>query len=92
MALPAHYRRSSAYPEEDVLRTKADERMRQPEETGSWSRRYELNLEKLASKHPAIVSEVIVDLELRDREAGLSAGERRMLDRAWALRRLLNSE
>jgi len=54
MALPARHRRSSAYPEEDVLRTKADERMRQPEETGSWSRRYKLNLEKLAIKVPEL--------------------------------------
>ena len=66
--------------------------MRRPEEAGNWSRRYKLNLEKLASEDPASVSEVIVDLELQDRETGLSAGERRMLDRAWTLRRLLRSE
>jgi CarD family transcriptional regulator len=66
--------------------------MRRPEEAGSWSRRYKPNLEKLASKDPASVSEVIVDLELRDREVGLSAGERRMLDRAWTLRQLLSGE
>jgi CarD family transcriptional regulator len=77
---------------EDVLRAKAVERMRRPEEAGNWSRRYKLNLEKLASEDPASVSEVIVDLELQDRETGLSAGERRMLDRAWTLRRLLRSE
>ena len=63
-----------------------------PEHAGNWSRRYKLNLEKLASQDPASVSEVIVDLELRDRETGLSAGERRMLDRAWTLRQLLSSE
>jgi CarD family transcriptional regulator len=68
------------------------ERMRRPEEAGNWSRRYKLNLEKLASKDPASVSEVIVDLELQDREVGLSAGERRMLDRAWTLRQLLSGE
>jgi CarD family transcriptional regulator len=62
------------------------------EDAGSWSRRYKLNLDKLASKDLASMSEVIVDLELRDRQAGLSAGERRMLDRAWNLRQMLRSE
>jgi CarD family transcriptional regulator len=66
--------------------------MRRPEEAGNWSRRYKLNLEKLASKDPASVSEVIVDLERQDREVGLSAGEQRMLDRAWTLRQLLAGE
>jgi len=56
------------------------------------SRRYKLNLQKLASKDLASVGEVIVDLELRDLETGLSAGERRMLDKAWELRQLLSSE
>jgi CarD family transcriptional regulator len=62
------------------------------EEARNWSRRYKLNLEKLASKDLESVSEVIVDLELRDLETGLSAGERRMLDKAWELRLLLSSE
>ena len=66
--------------------------MRRPEEAGNWSRGYKLNLEKLASEDPALVSEVIVDLELQDREVGLSAGERCMLDRAWTIRQLLSSE
>lgn len=61
-------------------------------DAGSWSRSYKVNLEKLATKDLASVSEVIVDLELRDRQAGLSAGERRMLDRAWNLRQMLSSE
>lgn len=66
--------------------------MHRLEEAGNWSRRYKLNLEKFASKDLACVNEVIVDLELRDREIGLSAGERRMLNRAWTLRQLLSSE
>jgi len=53
---------------------------------------YKLNLKKLASKDLASASEVIVDLELRDLERGLSAGERRMLDKARELRQLLSSE
>ncbi len=36
------------------------------------------------------VAEVVRDLELREREAGLSAGERRMLDKVRHLRRLLS--
>ena len=66
--------------------------MHRDEEARNWSRRYKLNLEKLASKDLASASEVIVDLELRDLERGLSAGERRMLDKAWELRQLLSSE
>jgi CarD family transcriptional regulator len=66
--------------------------MHRLEEAGNWSRRYKLNLEKLASKDLAGVNEVIVDLELQDRQIGLSAGERRMLNRAWTLRQLLSSE
>jgi CarD family transcriptional regulator len=66
--------------------------MHRDEEARNWSRRYKLNLEKLASKDLESVSEVIVDLELRDLETGLSAGERRMLDKAWELRLLLSSE
>jgi CarD family transcriptional regulator len=66
--------------------------MRRPQGARNWSRRYKLNLQKLASKDPALVSEIIVDLELQDREVGLSAGERRMLDRAWTMRQLLSSE
>ena len=60
--------------------------MHRDEEARNWSRRYKLNLEKLASKDLASVSEVIDDLELRDLETGLSAGDRRMLDKAWELR------
>jgi len=66
--------------------------MHQLEEAGSWSSRYKINLEKLASKDLMSVNEVIVDLELRDRGGGLSAGERRMLDRAWTLRQRLSSD
>jgi CarD family transcriptional regulator len=66
--------------------------MRRREEAASWSRRYKINLDKLASRDAARVAEVIIDLELRERKIGLSTGERRMLDRAWNLRQLLSSE
>ncbi len=64
--------------------------MRQHEEARDWSRRYKANLDGLASRDLAKVAEVVGDLELREREAGLSAGERRMLDKARHLRRLLS--
>lgn len=63
--------------------------MHRREEARNWSRRYKANLEKLANRDPASVAEVISDLELRDSQAGLSAGERRMLDRARELRKLM---
>jgi CarD family transcriptional regulator len=64
--------------------------MYQGEEARDWSLRYKANLEKLGSGDLAKVAEVVGDLELREREAGLSAGERRMLDKARHLRRLLS--
>jgi CarD family transcriptional regulator, regulator of rRNA transcription len=45
----------------------------------TWSQRYKANLEKLGSGDSASVPEVIGDLEVRDRERGLNAGEKRML-------------
>ncbi|GEM_PF-5758332 len=58
------------------------------EEAADWSRRYKANLDKLGSRDLTRVTEVIGDLELREHEAGLSAGERRTLDKARYLRRL----
>jgi CarD family transcriptional regulator len=61
--------------------------LRQPyvEEPTNWSRRYKANLEKLASGDVVKVAEVIRDLWRRDRERGLSAGEKRMLAKARAI-------
>ena len=58
--------------------------LRQPyvEEPTNWSRRYKANLEKLASGDVVKVSEVIRDLWRRERDRGLSAGEKRMLSKA----------
>lgn len=56
--------------------------MNHREEAVSWSRRYKTNLDKLASKDLAKVTEVVRDLEFRERQHGLSAGEKRMLDKA----------
>ncbi|CAN5659561.1 MAG: CarD family transcriptional regulator [Geodermatophilaceae bacterium] len=59
------------------------------EEPTNWSRRYKANLEKLASGDVNKVAEVVRDLWRRDRERGLSAGEKRMLSKA---RQILTSE
>ena len=65
--------------------------LRQPytEEPTNWSRRYKANLEKLASGNVKKVAEVVRDLWRRERDRGLSAGEKRMLAKA---RQILVSE
>lgn len=60
----------------DVLRAE------HTEEPSNWSRRYKANLEKLHSGNVIKVSEVVRDLWRRDRDKGLSAGEKRMLSKA----------
>jgi CarD family transcriptional regulator len=59
------------------------------EEPGNWSRRYKANQEKMASGSVYRVSEVVRDLWRRDQEKGVSAGEKRMLEKA---RQILVSE
>ena len=59
------------------------------EEASNWSRRYKANLEKLASGDGLKVAEVVRDLWRRDKDRGLSAGEKRMLSKA---RQILVSE
>lgn len=59
------------------------------EEPTNWSRRYKANLEKLGSGDVVKVSEVVRDLTRRDRDRGLSAGEKSMLVKA---RQILVSE
>jgi CarD family transcriptional regulator len=55
----------------------------------NWSRRFKNNLEKLHSGDPYEVAEVLRNLSIRDREKGLSAGEKRMITKA---RQILISE
>jgi CarD family transcriptional regulator len=56
----------------------------------NWSRRYKLNVEKIATGDVNKIAEVVRDLAQRDvDEHGLSAGEKRMLTRA---RNILTSE
>ncbi|KAF0834938.1 CarD family transcriptional regulator [Ornithinibacter aureus] len=59
------------------------------EEPTNWSRRFKANLEKLASGDVIKVAEVVRDLWRRDKDRGLSAGEKRMLAKA---RQILVSE
>ncbi|HHV79031.1 MAG TPA: CarD family transcriptional regulator [Firmicutes bacterium] len=55
----------------------------------NWNRRYRANLEKIKSGNIYEVAEVVRNLWLRDKEKGLSTGERKMLDSA---RQILISE
>lgn len=55
------------------------------EEPTNWSRRFKANLEKLHSGNVIKVSEVVRDLWRRDRDKGLSAGEKRMLAKARSI-------
>ena len=64
-------------------------RMPHTEEPTNWSRRYKANLEKLHSGDVMKVAEVVRDLWRRERDRGLSAGEKRMLAKA---RQILVSE
>ena len=63
------------------------------ERTGSmspnWNRRYRANLEKIKTGDIYEVAEVVRNLSLREKEKGLSTGERKMLDNA---RQILVSE
>lgn len=55
----------------------------------NWNRRYRANLEKIKSGDIYEVAEVVRNLINRDREKGLSSGERKMLENA---RQILVSE
>ena len=55
----------------------------------NWSRRYKNHVEKLKSGDIYQVAEVVRNLSIRDKDKGLSAGEKRMLNRA---RQILVSE
>ncbi len=55
----------------------------------NWSRRFKNHLEKLKSGDIYQVAEVVRNLSIRDKDKGLSTGEKRMLSRA---RQILVSE
>ncbi|AOZ73288.1 CarD family transcriptional regulator [Boudabousia tangfeifanii] len=74
----------------DGLKVVADVlRAENVDEPSNWSRRYKANIEKIATGDIVKVSEVVRDLTRRDRDRGLSAGEKRMLAKA---RHILVSE
>jgi CarD family transcriptional regulator len=58
--------------------------LRQPytEEPTNWSRRFKANGEKLSSGDVIKIAEVVRDLSRREKERGLSTGEKGMLSRA----------
>ncbi len=51
----------------------------QSEMSSNWNKRYRNNMEKVKSGDILDVAEVVRDLEIMDRERGLSTGERKML-------------
>jgi CarD family transcriptional regulator len=55
----------------------------------NWNHRYRANLEKIKSGRILEVAEVVRNLSTRDRQKGLSTGEKKMLENA---RRILISE
>ena len=55
----------------------------------NWNRRYRANMEKIKTGDIFEVAEVVRNLSARDREKGLSTGERKMLENA---RQILISE
>ncbi len=55
----------------------------------NWNRRYRANMEKMKTGDIFSVAEVVRNLGIRDREKGLSTGERRMLENA---KQILTSE
>ena len=57
--------------------------------SSNWNRRYRANLEKIKSGNVYEVAEVVRSLITRDKEKGLSSGERKMLESA---RQILISE
>jgi CarD family transcriptional regulator len=63
--------------------------VRRQEKAALWSRRYKLNVERLASGDPGQVEQAVADLERRDQDSGLTPGERRQLAWARQVRRLL---
>jgi CarD family transcriptional regulator len=71
--------------------TKVLDVLRQDESkmASNWSRRFKNNIEKLRSGDIYQVAEVVRNLSIRERQKGLSAGEKRMLTKA---RQILISE
>lgn len=75
--------------EDDVQRVFEVLRSKRTKMSANWNRRYRSNLEKIRSGDIFEVAEVVRNLSIREREKGLSTGEKKMLDNA---RQILVSE
>jgi CarD family transcriptional regulator len=75
--------------EEQVLAVLEVLRAENTKMSTNWNRRYRANLEKIRSGSIFEVAEVVRNLVHRDKEKGLSTGERKMLDNS---RQILISE
>ena len=75
--------------DEEVEEVFAVPRKKEARMPTNWSRRYKNHSEKLRSGDIYQVAEVVRNLSIRDKDKGLSAGEKRMLGRA---RQILVSE
>lgn len=64
---------------QEVLDVLQDSDTKEPD---NWSRRFKVNGEKIATGDILKVSEVVRDLTARDKDRGLSTGEKRMLSKA----------
>ncbi|MEW5761894.1 MAG: CarD family transcriptional regulator [Bacillota bacterium] len=76
-------------PQEDVPKVFCILKAKGSQMPGNWNRRYRANLEKMKSGSIFEVAEVVRNLARRERERGLSSGEKRMLESA---RQILISE
>ncbi|MBS3873745.1 MAG: CarD family transcriptional regulator [Firmicutes bacterium] len=76
-------------PRSDVPKVIEALRDAHPEEDGNWNRRYRANLEKLRTGCILATARVVSNLMARERQKGLSTGEKRMLETA---RQILISE
>lgn len=64
---------------EQVIAVLNDDKSKMPQ---NWNRRYRANMDKIKSGDIYEVTEVVRNLMLRDKEKGLSTGERKMLNNA----------
>lgn len=71
---------------EQVLAVLGDHKTKMPQ---NWNRRYRANMDKIKSGDIYEIASVVRNLMIRDREKGLSTGERKMLNNA---RQMLISE
>jgi len=69
-------------PQDQVKRVFEVLRASKTKMSSNWNRRYRASLEKIKSGDIYEVAEVVRNLDIRDREKGLSTGERKMLDNA----------